>query len=64
MHVEVHPDCVVGVSVVTLRHKDKNVGKFWIAIQSADALNNVAVEDLKDLACDHNLSTNEPRATG
>ena len=60
MHVEINSDCVICIGIVTFRYENENVGKFGIAIQCTDALDDIPIEDLECLARYDDLAPNEP----
>ena len=59
VHIEVDSDGVVCVGVVALRGEHEDPSKLGIPVQSANALDDVAVEDLEGFASDDNLAACE-----
>ena len=61
MHVEINPNRMVGIRVVTFRRKDENIGEFGVTIQCTNTLYDVPIEDFKSLACNDDFATNKLR---
>ena len=63
MHVKIDSYDEVGISVVTLWCGYKDTIELRVTVESLDALDDIPIEDLEELARDQDLSAGEPRAT-
>ena len=64
MHVEVHADRMVSIGVVAFGGENENASELWVFIECANTSDNVAVEDLKSLACYDDLPADETGTSG
>ena len=64
MHVEIDPHSVVGIGIVSFGSKHKYVDKLRIAIECADALNDVTIEDFECFTCYDDLAMDELQTAG
>lgn len=62
MNVKVDACRVTRISVVLLRDEDQEPVELWIAIERADALENIAIENLEDFSCHNYLAAYKPRS--
>ena len=61
VHVKVNPDCMISVRVVTLWGENEHTRELWIAVKSPDALDYIAIVDLKCFTSYDDLTTYESR---
>lgn len=56
MHVMVHPNCLIFISVLPLRFEDEIISELWISPQSSHAFHNIPMIKL----CRFTLCSNNP----
>lgn len=57
MHVMVHPNCLIGISVLPLRLEYQVIREFRVSPESSDTFHDVAVIEFRSLAlCDNDAS--------